>query len=516
MTIFHLLKQVLRMVEIDRQNALASLAAIVAILAIGRVFRKWNEKPVVSEYERHNLPVTPQLRTLALGSGEYQYARLGLEQQGAYRIYLIATVTGKRVSAEKLAFAAECIQRRHPMLRCRLVKVNGTIALQEDPDLKLQTRIRPRIDAETCRETFHKEAAKDTVQVGEEAPSPHKLWLFQSEKPDPSEIEQSEIVLDLSHFAVDGSGLSPLMHEVLYYVLDPEAKLPEYGNWPVSQDFGLREVLATKMNALQRVFLKVFGFMRLIYYVTTREDISLADPHDTIPVKNLGKLNDTICLCQKFNESETEAFIARCKEHKVSVTAAATAVYLETAAELKYQELKRKFSIYASLVADSRKFATPATPATDLAPHVYVLPPFWTQEVEWVEKDDTSRTWTMAGEVKEFLRNYLSQPKEPIAYADMIGFFLSLQPAKPNSPVVNVSSWSAQSPVQKEYAGTRVEGVELFQNMACTSHVNLSLYTFVNKLNMSIFVATPRFRKDVIEELNRKVGEKLRRMIAGN
>jgi hypothetical protein len=425
--------------KMDTQSTLTSLAIILALLAgAGRLLRKRSGKVVVSEYERHQLPIIPATqRYVALGSGERQYLRLEREQYGCARIYLIATVVGKRISPEKLAFAGECIQRRHPILRCRLVEIDGTIVLEELSDLKLEVKVRARESAETCRETFHKEAAKDFAKVGETAGSPHKLWLFQSETPDPTGMETSEIVVDLSHFAVDGSGLAPLLHEVLYYTLDADAKIPEFGNWPMTQDFGLGATIASQVNVIHRYLRKIYGFLRLIVYAIIKEDISLPRRND-FHVRDFGRLNDTVCLRHILDEAETEAFIARCKEKKVSVTTAISAAYLEACAEMKHRDLRRAFSIYLCLVADSRKFATPAAPATDLAPHVYALPPFWTQSLVWEEKQDMARTWTMAGEIKDFIRDYLANPVRPLVYADMIGFFLSLQPASSNSPVLNL------------------------------------------------------------------------------
>ena len=501
--------------EVDSPKAALALSIVAALVlwATRKALHRLSGKVVHPSRTRHLLEKTPSTqRYVGLGLGEAEYARLDYSQHGGNKIYLIATVTGPRIKREQLEKAAHCIQRRHPLLRCRLTYVHGSLVLEELADLKMNINIRARNSASSCRETFHNEASRRCVDTGDSAGSPHTLWLFQPEQPDASGIETADIALDLSHFAVDGSGLSPLMHEVLYYALDPTADLPEYGSWPITQEVGLNDALLLHLSRPKRIVLQIIEFIQVIYRGLAWEYVSIPK-FGNYGTKDYGRLNSTSCLCIKLSEKETNALVDRCKKQSVSVTAAVAAAVLESISELTQDYVNRPFAPTLCLVADSRKLASPPIPATDLAPHVYAFPPFRTNPMTWKEQTDNTRTWQLARNIKDFIRNYLADPIKVMLYADLIAILLSFQPTSGATPMLNVSSWSASSPVLKKYAETTVEDVELLQNMAYNTWINVSMYTFIGKLSVSIIAPTPRFNQDVLQQVYDKANSKLHRMI---
>jgi len=502
---------------------LATLSiAILGGLALSKAFSgKRDTRPVVMAAHRHLLPRTPienARRLVELGHGEKQYVRLGTEQPGGNRIYLIATIRGKRVKKEKLEYAAKCIQRIHPLLRCRLVRVNGQVTLEEDPNLLLNVVVRARSGPETCRQVFHKEAEKVIMEIGEDAKSPHTLWLFQDSVENSSHSDETcEIVLDMSHFAIDGAGLAPLMHEVLKYALDENAELPPYGPWPISHCAALDGFLAEKHSWLQKRFIQL---RMLLYYVwvSSSQRIFHLPRRDSWKMREYGLWNTTYCARQNLDVKETQALISRCKERQISVTSAVTAAYLEACAEVARHHIGAgKFHATANICADSRKIYS--APSTDLAPHVYGCPLFSSESHYWDnENNDAEFTWALAADIKQHIKNVTADPVEIALQAYWLPSFFSLQPTHLKAPMLNVSSWCPNAPVQLRYNGEdfAVEDVELLQNLAFTSWVNVSMYTFVGKLNISLLAPVPRFDSKLLDDVFARAKKKVHSLIENN
>jgi hypothetical protein len=375
----------------------------------------------------------------------------------------------------------------------------------------LNIEIRGRIGPETFRETFRAEIEKSPLAVGPNAASPHTIWVFQNPAEENGDFE---IGVELSHFAVDGSGLAPVMHEVLQYTL-LDIPPPPYGQWPMTQQHGLSETFNRSFTWVNKEFQKLKALLYVVYLAFSKEHVNLAR-NDSIKEKDYGKLNSTCCICDTLNPEETELLVAKCRQKKVSVTAAVSAAYLETCAQMKEEELKsnKLFRAILIILADSRKLATPPVPATDLAPHVYALPSFASKPKVWTNEQNLEDTWELANDIKEYIRSYAAYPMKSAFYAELIAFFLKQQPTKQTVPLVNVSSWCVNGPVLPKYGRYDVADVELLQNMAFHSWFNISMYTFLGKLHVSLFAPVPRFQEDLIRTLAKRSGDKVRAMLS--
>ncbi|KAH9252976.1 hypothetical protein BASA81_009132 [Batrachochytrium salamandrivorans] len=463
-----------------------------------------SQRMVHSRQIRHTLSPEPEHgRLVEIGLGEREYLRMGLDHNSALKIFLVASLQlEKKIDhnrlLERLGRSLEHLQRLHPLLRCRLVKLDdGQMVLEEDVDLKLQ--IHSYWD-EDYKKVFETVGERRVMPVGKNAESPHACWLFCH-----SDNNNVEIALDLAHFAVDGSGLGPLMHEFLQaaFEFEPESEIKTlYAAWPQVQEIALQRTVDNSMSYWQSK-LGLFKTFCLPIYLLITGDYNVLPRDDSAPYSQLSVRFRTLCLAECFTVEETKALLQCCRDNKVSVTAAVAAAMTEECG--RRVDRNRAFSVPVVFVADSRGLCdTPVPPASDLTPHVLALPAYFTPPKIWksLPVDSVKQTWAEAQRMRQFLTETTANTVFCRFYALLVSFFLQQQPTNVGVPAINVSSWSAKSPVKHVYGDkVRVERVELLQNMSASSWLNLSMYTMVDRLTVSLFVPVPRYDEVLVREI---------------
>lgn len=481
--------------------------------------RPRSQRTVHARQVRHTLSPEPEHgRLVEIGLGEREYLRMGLDHNSALKIFLVASLQLERESdgdglLERLGRGLEHLQRLHPLLRCRLVKLDdGQVVLEEDVDLKLQ--IHSYCD-EDYKKVFETAGERRVMPVGKNAESPHACWVFRH-----SGSSNVQVALDLAHFAFDGSGLGPLMHEFLQAAFESEPGTEVktlYAAWPQVQEVALQRTVDNSMS-FWRSKLGLWKALCVPIHLLLTGDYNVLPRDDSAPNSQLSVRYRTLCLSECFSVEETKALLQCCRDNKVSVTAAVAAAMAEECG--RRVEHTRAFSVPVVFVADSRGLCdSPVPPASDLAPHVLALPAYFTLPQTWksLPVDSVQHTWVEAQRMRQFLTETTADAVFCRFYALLVSFFLQQQPTNRGVPAINVSSWSAKSPVKHAYGGhnhgkVRVERVELLQNMSASSWLNLSMYTMVDRLTVSMFVPVPRYDEALVRDVFSSAIARIRRL----
>lgn len=445
--------------------------------------------------------------------------RLADKSHSSTKIFMTIRLRGPKLLDGDLRRATRALRRRHPMLRCYLIRTGpyaDKFELIEDEEIVYPVKILPRNQGdETIRNFFKSEGEKTRLRVNNGPISPHTVWMFGPEDDDSGVFD---IALDFQHYCIDGSSLKLIIHEFLTYALEKknmseeelEAAVP-YGPWPVPQEVYLDEELA-KIPFFQRRW-EATKALAIVIYRAFNEHFPHLPRDDSMNKEDYSKLNSTMCLLEVLSETETTELLKKCRENKVSVTAICASAYLQACAEVVYEHMpiRRPFQAQLCIVGDSRTMASVAAPEEDMTPHVYAFPGFQSKMQTW--EADKSNAWEMAKEIREFIVDVSSRAIFAKLYARLITFFLSHQPTNQFCPILNVSSWCAKSSVKAEYGEYKVEGLELLQNMSSHSWINLSAYSFLGKLHLSVYAPVPRFNKEDVEQVSKRGASKLRALI---
>jgi NRPS condensation-like uncharacterized protein len=232
-----------------------------------------------------------------------------------YNIVVVLRVTGK-VTLKLLEKALEKLQQRHPLLKTRFELDNKgmpCITSERVGSIPIET-IENSNDTET-QKVFHKELVSHFDYDNKKLPLFRVSFLLNK--------EYSDLVLCGQHSICDGLSMVFLARDILYYLNNPSAEV-EVLSAPIRNEDIFPPKIRRRISKrpfrayLMISFLKVvhallFGFRK----GRKRLERKLAAKHDDIQVYSWN-----------FSEKQTEEFLKKCKQEKISVHCAICTSFL--------------------------------------------------------------------------------------------------------------------------------------------------------------------------------------------
>jgi len=217
--------------------------------------------------------------------------------------------------------------------------------------------------------------------------------------------------------------------------------------------------------------------------------------------------NRSKCCLQTLSPDETAKFLQVCKKQGLTVTTMCAAAFSKSIAdELVRLGVSNAPKLQLCFVVDTRGVCVPPVSPNDMSIHAASLPPCMTPT-------ENLSVFDLARNFRSFIVQHLPRLLD---YAHLLADRLSgLQPAHVFCPSLVVSSWSAKPPILPKYQTSAVVGAELFQNVAHTGWLALSVYSPVKDgpLCLSLFAAVPRFDPELVERISQGGIENIKRTL---
>ncbi|CAF3442727.1 unnamed protein product [Rotaria socialis] len=319
----------------------------------------WQNSPIVNSKQH------------ALGPTANVFMKTSQLYQGSGRVGEILHLEGPCISLDQLKKVIARLQRRHPVLRSRL-KVHPSnpnhFILEEDETLQLQVEEIPR-KRHDCLDSWLQEwrkREKEPTNIGEGLV---RVWLLQ----DPDDKDDlngpREVVIMCEHCICDGLSLSNACHELLTILSDEDGNLfCDSLDWPISME----DAVWKSLSIINR-YITLGRFIFSTVYTNITSKLGTARiPLGNIdfPVDDMDKHCHTELVYGILNKQMTAKFIAKCRQEKVTVTAAVISAILSAASSLIPTDSTQDTLLKIILGADTRRRCIPPIPSRDLSFHM--------------------------------------------------------------------------------------------------------------------------------------------------
>jgi hypothetical protein len=424
-------------------------------------------------------------RTYHLGTVEKEFVRLAMDHAGGHRVFLGVQLRGPdvvRSMREGLSLALNYAQVAHPVLACVLVRDASKELVLQESSLKIDVT---RYDDKTWEQVFQ-ERARVPLALNQ---LPLRAF-YCCASPD-----QVDLIIQGEHHVLDGTCLPMLVHQILgwcFGTLGP----PSPGRMPIPEEVAVER---TALQSLGLVMTKLKGF-RLFYDVIaaaiTHDAPSFALQDAAQPDADMGHTNSTFFVSHVLSEADTKAFLASCKQRKITVTSGVTACFLEAEAEILAETLPGPFQLSSVQVTSIRHVVVPKAADDVMTPYLGNTSAHYTGKVYGRGargEGGLARVCDVAKGVGEFLRRE-TVPERLLLRARLTAWGLSQQPVSATAPALIVSSWSPKGPIQARYAANaQVVQARFSMNVGVNAWPTLAIYTVADRLHVCIMVASPRF-----------------------
>jgi hypothetical protein len=245
---------------------------------------------------------------------------------GASPVNCVFTVSVRgEVKEEKLRFALNTVQAKHPLLQARIVWKRGRPYFEGGNVGKIPVRVLERRSGDDWQKVTEEEWGL-SFEAGK-GPLARMVWVRQGDKPDERGAETvSELMLICPHCICDGATGVTLMREILLVMDRPEEVIGSYSVFRSVKEMIPRSLLADRGGRI-KAYLRSLG-LRILFSLR--------------PIRKTGEEGKNYVIRWRLDEGMCGGLIDRCKSENVTVHSAFCVALLGAYKEVKKEESKNK------------------------------------------------------------------------------------------------------------------------------------------------------------------------------
>lgn len=444
--------------------------------------------------------VEAKQRLVEMGPLETMYAKLALEYRSSGLLFAGVTVNQCEQVLLGLPQALRVLQKRHPILRCRLDSTsNGVLVFREDPKLELPIELYSRANEYSWKSIWENGFESQETKLGDPV---LRVCFAGNKQPN----EKCELMLGINHFACDGMSLSALMNELLVCIATGvKSSDTQWGDWEVSMDEERECKLHFSSNPLHYLAHNLKTFVQFIAplvrgRVTT---MPFTTEHDGLQLSRSAKhLINMSSTHQRMTELDSQALLQQCRLQGCTITSAISAAFL--CGQSEALESSQGEGATLAMVFNTRDLLGNRVPTNQLSIHVgSMCTNLFPSCKPTFAQYSTQDVWALARTIRAWSTSHSDLDR--MFYAKHNTNMMQNVPMGPNLirfPSLAVSSWGGGFVLQKYENGIQVDRAVFAQNHRHVSSPLLSVNNMVSgKLCVVLLCPKPRIDLMLVDSM---------------
>mmetsp|Transcript_6047 Transcript_6047/g.7902 ORF Transcript_6047/g.7902 Transcript_6047/m.7902 type:complete len:500 (+) Transcript_6047:183-1682(+) len=485
-----------------RKNKLSAVSIVLISIIFLLRKRRRRSKNLIRVSERHLKPVGHGAGTLIeLGQVEKGIVELSQNMKGAMKVGLLLRLTGPHLDSEKLSFALNVLQKRHPLLRSKLVRVNQELFLKEDASLRITVNRYLRKNPDSYLDVWM-ERSRIGAQLNT---SLLEIHLFEGDS-----NSEADMLFVMDHAFCDGLSITNLSSELLKILSGTE-------DFDTKVSLKLAKPLdALCLTGLDSGFPGSFVRIKKTFKILVSALLKKTPAYYPVGtmVKPMDMAEKCTCNPHTVEVENVKGLLTKCKANKVTLGNLITACFAyEIGQVIKHiGEDDRKLSL--SVVADTRKLYASPLEYHHLGFHVssrqdYQIASESIPDQKTLSEEDF---WNLARDVKAYYQGV--DEKHPLYLAQFLAPYFTYTAGTTHDTFATlaITNWGRLN-IGPEFGSWEVKDIFGLTNNLHMLMPTLIVSSFRGRLRMSNFVSEPAASRSRSIEIMNAVKERMVSMI---